>query len=233
MLSKKGPSSSFPSPLFPCTPSSLSLYLHSSLSSLLAKPLLVLQSHTEIKITPRDPTADTTSTATCHLRLLSVEDQQSGHLTASIFLRFCSQRPQCCCFLICGVRGVSMILLVFFISKMGRGGGYVRAAFPHLGLTKHTPWRPVLPLSPSVSHTPPLPSLLPHLSLFVCTVWTIVLVNNYYSTPAPPKKVGKYNSIFLCALGNLYNSILNLNETIKTCWKTAQERRSWKTILVS
>lgn len=116
-----------------------------------------------------------------------------------------------------------MILLVFFLFLRWEGG-CVRAAFPHLGLTKHTPWRPVPPLSPSVSHTPPLPSLLPRLSLFVCTVWTIVLVNNYYSTP-PPHKVGKYNSIFLCALGNLYNSILNLNETIKKTHVEKQLKR--------
>lgn len=60
-----------------------------------------------------------------------------------------------------------MVLLVFFIYI--KGGGYVRAAFPHLGITKHTPpWRPQSPFPFCLSH-PPLPST-PCLSTFVCTV---------------------------------------------------------------
>lgn len=86
----------------------LSPYIRSSpLPSLLANPLLVLQSHTNIKITQWDPTADTTLTATSRLRLLSVEDQWSVRIVpaAPTSLLFCSRQPQCCCFLICGVRG--------------------------------------------------------------------------------------------------------------------------------
>lgn len=109
MLCKKGPSSSFPSLLFPCSLPLVFLHTFVLLSSLLANPLLVLQSHTDIKITQWDPTADTTLTATSRLRLLSVEDQWSGHfqivLTASTSLLFRSWQPQCCCFLICGVWG--------------------------------------------------------------------------------------------------------------------------------
>lgn len=97
----------------------------------------------------------------------------------------------------------------------------MRAAFPHLGLKKAHPKTSRPPLSLFVSHTPPLPPSNPCLSLFVCTVWTIVLVFNYYSTP---HQVGKYKSTFLCALENLYNSILNLNETIKTHVEKHPER---------
>lgn len=103
----------------------------------------------------------------------------------------------------------------------------MRTAFSHLGITKHTPWCPVPSLSPPVSHTCPLTSPPPsHLSLFVCTVWTIVLVINITVHPHP--QVGKYN--ILCALGNLYNSILNLNEIMiimikkNTCWKKQLKR---------
>ena len=209
-----------PAPSPPCSPPVVFVYLCFPLPSLCLPSLpthCLSSNHTQIKITQCDPTADTTSTATSRLCLLSADDQQSGHLsdvlTASIFPLFCSRQPQCCCFLKCGVGWGSVFFrwlylsFLFLIWERRR----VRAAFPHLGLTKHTPWCP-LPLP--VSHTPLLPSLLPHLSLFVCTVWTIVLVNNYYST-SPLPQVGKDNSIFLCALGNLYNSILNLNETIK------------------
>lgn len=115
MLCKKGPFSSFPTLL---SPPRLSLYLRSSLFSRVPNPLLVLQSHTDIKITQWDPTADTTSTATSCLHLLSVEDQWSGHLpvvlTSSIFLLFCSQWPQCCCFLICGLGGFKYFICLFY-----------------------------------------------------------------------------------------------------------------------
>lgn len=116
-----------------------------------------------------------------------------------------------------------MILLVFFISKT-RGGGYVRAAFPHLGLTKHTTWRPVPPLSSSVSHTPPFPPA-PFVSCLcaLCEPLSLLITITVH-----PPQVGKYNSIFLCALGNLYNSILNLNETIKNMLKNSSRETFMK-----
>lgn len=122
MLSTKGPFSSLPNLL---SPPRLSLYFHSSLFSVVSQPF----ASPPITHRYKDQTgADITSTATSCLRFMSVEDQWSGHLpdvlTTSIFLLFCSQWPQCC-FLICRLGGVSTsrggILVVFFISKTGRG----------------------------------------------------------------------------------------------------------------
>lgn len=87
----------------------------------------------------------------------------------------------------------------------------MRATFPHLGVTKHTSCCPV-PLSPHVSHIyPSLPPFFP-VCLCLCALCEpLSLLITIKVHPHP--QVGKYN--FLCALGNLYNSILNLNETIK------------------
>lgn len=85
----------------------------------------------------------------------------------------------------------------------------MRATFPHLGVTKHTSCCPV-PLSPPcLSHVPPpfFPVCLCLCAL--CEPLSLLITIKVHPHP----QVGKYN--FLCALGNLYNSILNLNETIK------------------
>lgn len=232
---KKGHPAPFPprySPLL--SPLRLSLYLRSALSSLLANPFACppithrykdhtvrshRRHHFDCHLSPPSPVCGGPAEWSFPCRSRCVHFPSLPFSTATVLLFFNMW----------GTGGFQWFYLSFLFLRWE--GGYVRAAFPHLGLTKHTPCRPVPPLSLSVSHTPPLLSLLPRLSLFVCTVWTIVLVNNYYSTPPspPPPQVGKYNSIFLCALGNLYNSILNLNETIKKhVEKTAQERHSWR-----
>lgn len=222
MLCKKGPSSSFPFLVTPLvSPPHLSLSLRSSLSCPPPRQPFACPpiTHTDIKITQWDPTADTPlrlpplASVSCLWRTSGVVIPLSFSLRPFSFSSVLSTATVLLFFNMWGTGGFQWFYLSFLF--LIREGGYVRAAFPHLGLRKHTPWRPVPPLSPLLSLTAlPSPALLPRLSLFVCTVWTIVLVNNYYSTPPPPQ-VGKYNSIFLCALGNLYNSILNLNETIK------------------
>lgn len=189
LCKKKG----HPAPSPPCSSPlhqhRLSVHL-CPLFHLLANPLLVLQSHTDIHVTQWDPITGTTSTAT--FRLLSVEDHWSGHfpgiLTASIFLLFCSLMSNVVClfFNMWGRGAILMILVVLFFLFQSWEGRCVKMTYPHLGALKHTARRPVHRPSLSVSHTPPLPSLLPRLSPFVCTVWTIVLVNSYYSTPPSP-----------------------------------------------
>lgn len=191
LCKKKG----HPAPSPPCSSPlhqhHLSVHL-CPLFHLLANPLLVLQSHTDIHVTQWDSITGTTSTATFRLRLLSVEDHWSGHfpgiLTASIFLLFCSLMSNVVClfFNMWGRGAILMILVVLFFLFQSWEGRCVKTTYPHLGALKHTTRRPVHRPSLSVSHTPPLPSLLPRLSPFVCTVWTIVLVNSYYSTPPSP-----------------------------------------------
>lgn len=201
MLCKKGPSSSFPSLLCPCSLPLVFLHTFVPLSSLLANPLLVLQSHTDIKITQWDPTADTTLTATSRLHLLSVEDQWSGHfhivLAASTSLLFRSWQPQCCCFLICGVWGVSIILLVFFISKM-RGGGVCESCFSSFRHNKAHPMASCPPLSPSVSRTPPLPSPPPcPVCLCLCALCeplSLLITITVHPPPTTPKLVNTTQS---------------------------------------
>lgn len=124
LCKKKG----HPAPSPPCSSPlhqhRLSVHL-CPLFHLLANPLLVLQSHTDIHVTQWDPITGTTSTAT--FRLLSVEDHWSGHfpgiLTASIFLLFCSLMSNVVClfFNMWGRGAILMILVVlfFFISKLG------------------------------------------------------------------------------------------------------------------
>lgn len=100
----------------------------------------------------------------------------------------------------------------------------MRAAFPHLGLTKHTPWRLVPPSLPlCLSHpSPPFPSRPVCLCLCaLCEPLSLLITITVH--PLSPQ-VGEYNSIFLCALGNLYNSILNLNETIKNMLEKQLQR---------
>lgn len=95
----------------------------------------------------------------------------------------------------------------FFLTWRG-GGWYVRATFPHLGVTKHTSCCPV-PLAPPLSLTPPPPFFPVCLCLCaLCEPLSLLITIKVHPHP----QVGKYN--FLCALGNLYNSIWNLNETI-------------------
>lgn len=71
---------------------------------------------------------------------------------------------QCCCFLKCGVRGSGGCPSFLFLTW--EGGRYVRATFPHLGVTKHTSCCPV-PFSPSPSLTSLSSLLLPPSSPFV------------------------------------------------------------------
>lgn len=110
----------------------------------------------------------------------------------------------------------------------------MRAAFPHLGITKHTPTASCPP--PPRPSLAPLPSFPPPPSLSVCLCLcalceslSLLITITVHSPLSPLPEVGEYNSIFLCALGNLYNSILNLNETKKTTHveKTTQMRQHW------
>lgn len=185
---KKGPYHSF-FPSFSPPP----LYLYTSVPPSLPSPATLCSSSGHTQIYRSQARSHSWHQSSRPLSPSPVCRRESGCL--SHFDRFLFLQQCCFFFIIWG--GGSMVLLVFFIYI--KGGGYVRAAFPHLGITKHTPpWHPQSPFC--LSH-PPLPST-PCLSTFVCTVWTIVLVK-YYSTPP----VGKYNSIFLCVLGKLYNSI--------------------------
>lgn len=81
---------------------------------------------------------------------------------------------QCCLFVFFNMWGrgailMILVVLLFFLFQSWEGR-CVKTTYPHLGALKHTTRRPVHRPSLSVSHTPPLPSLLPRLSPFVCTV---------------------------------------------------------------
>lgn len=103
--------------------------------------------------------------------------------------------------------GVGGVVVIVFFFLTGRGAG-MWDTFPHLGVSKHMSCCPV-PLSPlCLSH--PLSPFFP-VCLCLCALCeSLSLLIPIKVHPHP--QVGKYN--FLCALGNLYNSIWNLNETI-------------------
>lgn len=74
---------------------------------------------------------------------------------------------QCCCFSkYVGVGGIQMIFVFFVFLFLIQERRCVRAAFPHLGLTNHILWCPVLPLVPFRLSQPS--SLLP--SCPICLV---------------------------------------------------------------
>lgn len=81
------------------------------------------------------------------------------------------------------------------------------------------------PLSLTPLPFPPHPSH-PRLSVLCALCEPLSLLITITIQPPHPK-LGKYNSIFLCALGNLYNSILNLNETVKNTLKNSAKERQY------
>lgn len=128
--------------------------------------------------------------------------------------------------LICGVGGIWMILFVFFISDVGEK--LCENCFPSFRLNRAHPMVSCPPSLPLLSLTlfSPFPPA-PFVSVCVHSVnhCQLLITNTVHSL----SRVGKDNSIFLCALGNLYNSILNLNETIKMMLRNnAREMHSWR-----
>lgn len=160
MLGKKGPSSSFPLPVLPLRPLSRpSLYRHSSLFSLLANPLLVLQSHTDTKdhtershrrhhfdchLSPPSPVCGGPAewSSPCCSHCVHFPSFPFSAATVLLFFNMWG-------------RGVSMILLVFFISKVG--GGVCESCFSSFRPNKAHPMASCPPLFPPLSLTP-LPS---------------------------------------------------------------------------
>lgn len=169
-------------------------------------------------ITQSDPTADTTSTATSCLCLLSVEDQQSGHLPVVSVWSVLNGHSVV---FNMWVKGGLLLCLSFLIFMTG--GGVCESCFSSFRPNKAHPMMSCPPLTPL-----PSPALGP-VRLCLCALCE-PLSMLITITVHPLPQDDKYKSNFLCALGNLYNSILNLNETIKTHVEKYLKRHSWRII---
>ena len=165
MLCKKGPSSSFPFLVTPLlSPPRLSLSLRSSLSCLPPRQPFACPpiTHTDIKITQWDPTADTPlrlpplASVSCLWRTSGVVIPLSFSLRPFSFSSVLSTATVLLFFNMWGTGGFQWFYLSFLF--LIREGGVCESCFSSFRPKKAHPMASRPPsLPPSVSHSPPLP----------------------------------------------------------------------------